>query len=698
MSSLPIPVRVPSAVTHPQPAPPPPNTIKLSPKALLSLPYRLTHPPPPTGKLTSWGVTPHFDISLDDIVNRKHLPPLGLKDFEEWLLFVERAPENLYFILWLRDYTARYNAWARQSKRSTSARVRTPAYRTLSFPAPPPNPALAHFFLRAKHTFLAPHAPYELPVPSDVLQPFHTASLGAGVGGPLAGTDLDSLSPSTTLSVAGSMTLPPPPPDPAVFAELAECVREMLDESLSRFVIATYHNVGMPRAHCGCAGGIVIAIIGSAPPLVANFATGGSRWWRIAALPGMWLGLTILISAFYGVCMMIYVFGDLRQLRSFELARLPGTNPTGPAPHHQTRRLFWRKTKKVRPEISAPLSSIPIVQPITRPPKARLHGSLSMSVQSEGEDEAGPSTSRFAPPKLRIIPPPAPAQVRSRSSASSHASSESDEYTDDSEEDSDEDGENVGKKSKRPRIEISDAYYDEHPSPEGPATTAFWSDYADSEEELVATAAFIRPYAYDSDSRRWGLDSQISDVESQTRCSKISRLRGDTFDFDGLPPRRPRPSPSGTRSPLPSPPLTTPVLSADVEKGQDASTHTKCGPANVAAHFAKTSRETVHDVDPSEKGTPVTPVSSTIVGSPRSPTLASSAPLPPCAMRKEDVRVSWRMRFRRALAVPAFASPLTPVLNPIVTRAQWEIVVRSALMALVVSCVVIAGLVGAPET
>ena len=45
----------------------------------------------------------------------------------------------------------------------------------------------------------------------------------------------------------------------------------------------------------------------------------------------MWLGLTIFISALYGVCMMIYIFGDLRQLRSFELSR-PGISQPKPAP------------------------------------------------------------------------------------------------------------------------------------------------------------------------------------------------------------------------------------------------------------------------------------------------------------------------------------------------------------------------------
>lgn len=53
------------------------------------------HPPPAQGKISTWGVTPRFDVSLEDILDRKHLPPLGLKDFEEWLLFVEQSAENL---------------------------------------------------------------------------------------------------------------------------------------------------------------------------------------------------------------------------------------------------------------------------------------------------------------------------------------------------------------------------------------------------------------------------------------------------------------------------------------------------------------------------------------------------------------------------------------------------------------------------
>lgn len=76
-----------------------PVTVKLSLRSLLTLPYRLCHPPPAIGKVRSFSVTPLFNVCLDDVLDRRHLPPLGLKDFEEWLLYVELCPENLYALL-----------------------------------------------------------------------------------------------------------------------------------------------------------------------------------------------------------------------------------------------------------------------------------------------------------------------------------------------------------------------------------------------------------------------------------------------------------------------------------------------------------------------------------------------------------------------------------------------------------------------
>ncbi|KAG1762750.1 hypothetical protein EDD22DRAFT_541656, partial [Suillus occidentalis] len=81
----------------------------------LSMQYRICNPPPSVGKVRSCGVTPFLEVHLDDVLERRHLPPLGLKDFEEYLLYVEQSPENLYFLLWLKEYTTRYHIWSQRT-------------------------------------------------------------------------------------------------------------------------------------------------------------------------------------------------------------------------------------------------------------------------------------------------------------------------------------------------------------------------------------------------------------------------------------------------------------------------------------------------------------------------------------------------------------------------------------------------------
>lgn len=63
---------------------------------------------------------------------------------------------------------------------------------------------------------------------------------------------------------------------------------------------------------------------------------------------------------------------------------------------------------------------------------------------------------------------------------------------------------------------------------------------------------------------------------------------------------------------------------------------------------------------------------------------------------KGKVKENWRVRWKRALSVPAFRTPLTKILSPVVTRAQWEVVVRSGALAFVTSFVVIAIIVAVP--
>jgi len=130
----------------------------------------------------------------------------------------------------------------------------------------------------------------------------------------------------------------------------------------------------------------------------------------------------------------------------------------------------------------------------------------------------------------------------------------------------------------------------------------------------------------------------------------------------------------------------------------------KCGPGNIIDVLEKREREEAGEkgkgrereqsVVVSEKTAPAHSPS-TRVG-PASPPVAPAAAVE--SQKRKKSRPSWRAGLRKVyLAVPAFASPLTPVLNPLMRRAQWEIVVRSAAVSAVLSCVIVGGLLGVPE-
>jgi hypothetical protein len=246
-------------------------------------------------------VTAVVDVKLDDVLDRKHLPPLGsptpvvfpcrqdtdtsrsgLKDFEEWLLFVEQNAENLYFVLWLKEYNARYTQWTN----TTRTLLRHDPYQSSTRT----NRALAIFYSRAKQSFFTPNSPYELDLPSDILGPFHTPSISS-----------DSLNHPPNRDYSASSGAFSPHPDPAVFSEVEEKVRSMLQDSLNRFSASTITNVGTARATCGLVGGAVIALAGFLPPIAENFALSKVRWLRLLALPGLWFGLTIVFASLRGV-------------------------------------------------------------------------------------------------------------------------------------------------------------------------------------------------------------------------------------------------------------------------------------------------------------------------------------------------------------------------------------------------------------
>ncbi|KAG8684190.1 hypothetical protein FRC08_013820 [Ceratobasidium sp. 394] len=109
----------------------------------------------------------------------------------------------------------------------------------------------------------------------------------------------------------------------------------MLRESLLRFVAARISNAGKKRVWCALIGGVGTSLIALAPLLVSILGD-KPRALRLAALPILWLGATVFLSSIHGICFVIYILGDARQLYPFELARPSISsprplNPTNPA-------------------------------------------------------------------------------------------------------------------------------------------------------------------------------------------------------------------------------------------------------------------------------------------------------------------------------------------------------------------------------
>ena len=537
---------------------------------------------------------------------------------------------NRYFALWLKDYTAKYNQWALENR--TRMVGSSTAYRPTAWNDRPTCSSLALHYARAKQTFFTPNreSPYELNINADLLSPFHTSNLGS------------------------------PHPDPAVFAAVSVQVNIMLKESLDRMVVGAYTNVGTNRGLCGIVGGACIMLLGSLPPLLVNFLAGKERLFRLLAIPGMWLGLTIMLASLHGVCMMVYIFGDLRQLRKFEMSRPPISRPqmlsnprTRPIisyPHLKTTPCPTPILPTAQPHVYNPHPAPPVT-PLPATATNILHGSIPTFRAADRPSSSGSEPSFVSSPD----------SGSSESASSSSAASEANPVP--------------------LTIEISPAFYDSS-RVEGPATGSLTStryiafpnkdNYIDEmnsracSPEWAPTALFIHPY-----------DSLCDeDYDAAREMTPEERQKLGPFDFDLLPPKQGhtfikeknrRISVIGN-SVVDSPRRTSIVEAFDVLSALKL-------PGRKFGLVQEKCNE-------NQK-----PISHT-AEKPRSRSGSTARPLQP--------PVDPSTQFNLIRAVPAFTSPFTRVLEPIVTRAQWEIVVRSTFLAGVISWTVVGCLLSVP--
>lgn len=568
--------------------------------------------------------------------------------------FIYSLPSNAdqitpsYFILWLREYRARYAEWQKQRNSPKDAVF-----------APTTASRLATFYSRAKQTFFSPNANYELNLSSSVLAPFQR--------------------PDQDIH-----------PDPSLFQPVEEETRRMLEQSLRRFIQAQMNNVGNRRVLCGIIAGILITIVGFLPPIVTNFVNNGPRWLRLTALPGMWLGLTILLSALHGVCLGVYIFGDLRQLRKFELARPVAPKarnpnsfprfpsqpiPLPPSPTAAYGRSHRHRQRRPGSPVSISEFSDATMSIYSREPKPfpMVPGYI------ETNPIEGPST---CPILLEYCNPENDAEWLRQQELQR---------------------EQERKMDLEPRSPDSFTSTATFIAPFRSPSTTDISGYWDSEEILSMNA-------------RWYRVRAMEDLE-KLGCEAARRQPLAGFDFDGLPPAplKPAKAPSMRSG-------TTETPWDDTAPNQNPETDVEQGRSGWDDEERSRWQWLLDFIDriqtrcslkkwgptPGAEGSgpvflggvpPYLPTSKSSTRKLRSQaTSKSKSTLSISTYATAETATTTRVKKRSRLinAVPAFAVPLTRVLNPIIVRGQWEIVVRSAGFAFMISWVVCGSLLAVP--
>ncbi|CAE6535892.1 unnamed protein product [Rhizoctonia solani] len=282
-----------------------------------SLGRRLRNPPPSSKEERYfWFIAPKYHVSLQDIIADKHPSPLSRQDFEDYLNHAEGSLANLYFHEWVHNYRRIYDEWA-QSVLPT-ATIGLPSSSKHLYPSRElwerlkdcQDRQLRDEFSSARATFFQPGG-----------------SMWLNIGAKLRDQVLliPNLPPPQQLT--DKLPSYPNQPEPSLFDPILEQVDRALEAALSRFLRLAFCNAGL--WHC-CLGHLLGASILAAGLTLWCLGVASRRRGYVAgSLPLIWIGVWFLLSTASGMCLGIYVTGDARQLYPWEVARPlpPGTTP-----------------------------------------------------------------------------------------------------------------------------------------------------------------------------------------------------------------------------------------------------------------------------------------------------------------------------------------------------------------------------------
>ncbi|KAG8718100.1 hypothetical protein FRC09_013160 [Ceratobasidium sp. 395] len=309
--------------------------------AFRSVGKRLMHPPPPSGKERYWlFVAPRYDVALEDVVANKHLPPLSLQDFEDYLKYVEGTSQNLYvqptlrlshwfpahpansrryFHQWLERYQALHEAWV-STVLPTISSTSTGGYRPRDLWErlhPCQDWVLKEEFAYAKARWLYESAPARL----DVTEEIRRSVL-----------EIPNLPPSEASQSELTHKLPsfPNQPTPSHFDAIRIHVVSHLRSAFTRFLRLAFCNSGLWHA-CASHMGATVMFLAPGLALWILGICGGRRGLVGGSLPLIWAGFWIMLMCTNGHCFAMWLTGDARQLYPHELVRpLPAEHAMPP--------------------------------------------------------------------------------------------------------------------------------------------------------------------------------------------------------------------------------------------------------------------------------------------------------------------------------------------------------------------------------
>ncbi|GAA6060524.1 hypothetical protein JCM10212_005605 [Sporobolomyces blumeae] len=223
------------------------------------------------------------EVTLEDVLEGRYTPPLTLRDFEDYLAFKEKSAENLYFHLWVKEYTRLYNAHSPSTRPHDEAMLLGASFRT------------------AVDTFFSAQSPLELNVPSDLRRQIDS--------------QIETAAHATAASPNSEPFLPP-----SAFDKCHHEASESLAVSFKAFIKQVSRNADRNRGWFAIFLGALTYLLGLIPTIVCT-RLDAHRGYRAIGIPLWWFGVVVLVGGLRKTCLVIYLFGDNRQLYPWELAR-----------------------------------------------------------------------------------------------------------------------------------------------------------------------------------------------------------------------------------------------------------------------------------------------------------------------------------------------------------------------------------------